>query len=101
MLKYYLQILCFLFSSTLMASCSLTHAVYGVPEDQWNRMTEKERQLTRERFYQQEKINAQTRVQAEKARQEAEEFANRCQKDKETSSAPQECHVTTKRQWGL
>lgn len=101
MLKYYLPILCFLFSSTLMASCGLTRAVYGVPEDQWNRMTEKERERTRERFYQQEKINAQTRVQAEKARQEAEEFANRCQKDNETPSAPQECHLTTKRQWGL
>ncbi len=101
MLKYYLQILCFLLSSILAASCGITHAVYGVPQDQWNRMTEKERQLTKERFYQQEKINAQTRVQAEKARQEAEEFANRCQKDNETPSAHSECRMTTKRQWGL
>lgn len=100
MLKY-LQIFWFLLSSTLVASCGITRAVYGVPQDQWNRLNEKERQLTMERFHQQEEMNAQTRVQAEKARQEAEEFANQCQKETETTSAPKECNVTTKRQWGL
>jgi predicted Fe-S protein YdhL (DUF1289 family) len=85
----------------IITSCSATHAIYGVPEDQWHRLSDKEQQAMIERVKRQEQINAQTRAQADKAREAAEEFANYCHQEKEDMSAPDNCKVTTKRQWGL
>jgi len=85
----------------VLAGCG-THAIYGVPEEQWNQMNEPERQATIERFKQQQQINAQTRTQAEKAKKEAEEFTEQCfetDEDENNSSDSTECEVKTRRKW--
>ena len=78
-----------------MTGCGITRAVYGVPEEQWARMNEQERQATIERFKRQQEINAQTREQAEKAREEAEEFASQCH-DEHNLPVPEKCKVISR-----
>ena len=82
----------------LVVGCGGSHAIYGVPEVQWNRMTETERQAAREQFQQQQEIYAQTRAQAEQARDKSAEFANRCH-DAKDMSEPNECQVITRRRF--
>jgi len=78
-----------------LTSCGGMRAIYGVPEDKWVTMTESERQAAIERFEQEQIINAQTREQAEKAKQEAEEFERQCHEDEE------KCRVITRQRWGF
>lgn len=97
-----MKILYSLLLLVVIAGCGATHAIYGVPEDQWNQMSEPERQATIERFKQQQQIHTQTRRQAEKAQKEAEEFADQCSdndEDDNNSSDSTECEVKTRRKW--
>jgi DNA topoisomerase VI subunit B len=83
----------------VLTGCGATRAIYGVPEGQWQQMNETERQATIEYFKRQQEIHAATRIQAEKAREEAEEFASQCH-DVETYQPPSEkCEVIQRRWW--
>ncbi|EDN65510.1 secreted protein [Beggiatoa sp. PS] len=83
----------------VLTGCGATRAIYGVPEVQWARMNETERQATIDYFKQQQEINAVTRIQAEKAKTEAEEFASQCH-DAETYQHPSEkCEVIQHHRW--
>ncbi|ALG66826.1 hypothetical protein [Beggiatoa leptomitoformis] len=84
-----------------LSACGISQAVYGVPEKQWETMSETERQITIERFNRQEAINAETRVQAEatrkaveKARADAQAFEQQCLETHEKTA--EECHVITR-----
>ncbi len=98
-----------LLSWIVIASCSVTHAIYGVSEEQWERMSEAEQQAAIERFKQQEEINAQTRVQAEKAKEiaeqskpKSEEFAQKCREIKDDIfDLSEECNVITRHRFGF
>ncbi len=73
MKKYLLLILSLIF----ITNCGATRITYGVkPETPTNK---------------------QTRIEAEKAKQEAQEFARKCQR--KTMSDPTECKVKTRRRW--
>ncbi len=87
-----------LLSWIMVAGCGGSRAVYGVPAELWERMNESERQTAIERFNRQEKINAQTRLQAEKAKKEAEEIAKQCHEERKTD--PSKCRVITHRRFG-
>jgi hypothetical protein len=54
-----------------LSACGGMPAIYGVPQDRWERMSEAEQAEAIERFEQMEEINRQTREAAEQARQEA------------------------------
>ncbi|MDM8558107.1 hypothetical protein [Candidatus Parabeggiatoa sp. HSG14] len=98
-----------LLSWVVIASCGITRAIYGVPEEEWKRMSEAEQQTAIERFKQQEEINAKTRVQAEKAKEiaeqskpKSEEFAQKCHEIKDDiSDLSEECNVITRRRFGF
>ncbi|HDN26431.1 MAG TPA: hypothetical protein ENG03_04940 [Thioploca sp.] len=87
----------------VLVGCGGTRAIYGVPEEQWNLMKEQERQAAIERFKRQEEINAQTRAQAKKAREDADEFANKCHETDDevdlSDSSESDCEVITRRKW--
>jgi hypothetical protein len=71
-----------------------------MPQDKWEQLSEAERQATIERYEQQQSINAETRNQADKAREEAEEFAAKC-RENEAGDKSGECEVITRRRFGL
>jgi PBP1b-binding outer membrane lipoprotein LpoB len=73
MKKYLLLI----FSLIFITNCSATRITYGVKQET--------------------PINKQTRIEAEKAKQEAQEFARKC--ERKTMSDPTECKVITRRRW--
>lgn len=87
--------------SLLLVNCGATRAIYGVPQDKWEQMSEPERQAAIERYEQQQAIYAETRNQAEKARQEAEEFAKKCHETNDAGDTSGECEVITRRRFGL
>ncbi|EIJ42438.1 hypothetical protein BegalDRAFT_1557 [Beggiatoa alba B18LD] len=100
MTKAIFGVLCLL---SLLTACS--RAIYGVPAEQWEQMSETERQVTIDRFERQEAINAQTRAQAEatrkaveKARAEAKEFERQCIESKEQTE--EECRKLTRTRFG-
>jgi len=87
-----------LLSGIVLTSCGGSRAIYGVPAGQWERMNEAERQAAIERFNRQASINAQTRIQAEKAKQEAIELARQCH---EKGNKPRSCRVKRHQQIGF
>ncbi len=91
-----MRIFSFIFIILILISCGTTRAIYGIPEDKWQQMSESERQAAIEQYEQQQIIYAETREQGEKARQEAEEFAAKCH----DTEAPDECEVITRRKFG-
>jgi len=93
------KIIMLLLISIILSNCGGSRAIYGVPAEQWERMDETERQATVELFNRQEAINAQTRVQAEKAKQEAEEIAKQCHEDRKID--PSKCRTITQRKFGF
>ena len=87
-----------------IAAC--TQAIYGVPSEQWEKMTDTERQAAIERFEQQQIINERTRKRAEiikyqgdKAREEAKEFERQCKEQDEMTE--EQCRVITRRRFGF
>ncbi len=87
-----------------MTAC--TQAIYGVPTEKWEKMTETERQTIIERFKQQEVINERTRKRAEiikyqgdKAREEAKEFERKCREN--GTMTAEKCRVITRRKFGF
>jgi len=101
-----------LFSAIMIAGCSGTHAIYGIPESQWEQKNAEERQAIIEHFKQQEKINKQTRIQAEKGAEKIREQANafdkgnptgelvrQCRQPRKNMSEPSKCQVITRRHW--
>ncbi len=86
----------------VILGCSMNRAIYGIPEAQWQSMSQTERQIAIERFKQQEKINAATRIQADQARAQAAKLCQQCQNStEEANSAATTCPVITHRQWGF
>jgi len=83
----------------VLTGCGATRAIYGVPEVQWTRMNETERQATIDYFKQQQEINAATRIQAEKAREEAEEFASQCHDVEKYEHPSEKCEVIQRHRW--
>lgn len=86
-------VLCLLLS---VSGCS--RAIYGVPEADWQQMSEQERTRTIDRFNRQEAINEATRSQAEQAqqsveaaRQKAHEFERQCQAMEQQGEASADC----------
>jgi hypothetical protein len=101
----------FLLSGIMIAGCG-THAIYGISESQWEQKNAEERQAIIEHFKQQEEINKQTRIQAEKAAEKIREQANafdkenpagelvqQCRQPKKNMSEPSQCQVITRRHW--
>lgn len=93
-MKKYLPLI---LSLIFITNCGATRAIYGIPEEQWQTMNEQQRSVAIERFKRQQKINEQTRIEAEKTKQEAHEFARKC--ERKTMSDPTECRVKTRRGW--
>ena len=96
-----MRIISLLLLGFVLASCGTTRAIYGVSEETWAQMSESERQATIARYEQQQAINEQTRQQAEKARQEADEFAKKCHETDDAGNTSGECEVITRRRFGL
>ena len=83
----------------MLAGCSATGAIYGIPEQQWNRMSETEQQATIKSFKQQELVNAKTRRQAEKAKKAAEKSARQCHETEEEPYESKKWKDATRHQW--
>ncbi|WP_353571253.1 hypothetical protein [Candidatus Albibeggiatoa sp. nov. BB20] len=96
-----MRILGLIFISLLLISCGATTAIYGVPQDQWEQLSEVERQTAIERYEQQQSVYANTRDQADNARKEAEEFAAKCHETNDAGDKSDECDVITRRRFGL
>ncbi len=86
------------FALLCLALSGCSRAIYGVPEEQWQQMSEADRARTIERFNQQEAIYAETRRQAElaresaeKAKQEAYEFERKCKEIEQSGETSAEC----------
>jgi hypothetical protein len=102
----------FLLSEIMIAGCSGTHAIYGIPESQWEQKKTEERQAIIEHFKQEEEINKQTRIQAEKEAEKireqanafnkenpAEELEQQCHQPRKNMSEPNQCQVIIRRHW--
>lgn len=90
----------------LLHSCSATRAIYGVPIEEWEKMSHAEKQAAKEQFARQQAIYEQTRQQAEATRQSVEEtrkaaeaFEKKCLEQE--VYAPYECRVITRRRFGF
>jgi hypothetical protein len=94
-----MRILSLILISWLLINCSATKAIYGVPQEKWEQLSEQERQAAIERYEQQQAIYADTREQAEKARKKAEEFAAKCHETNEEGETSGECEVIRDRRW--
>jgi len=86
-----------------MSGCGTTRAIYGVPQAPWEQMSPTERQAARDRFKQQEEINARTREQAKqqalRAREKAEELVKLCHPEAMSDSS--KCQVITRQKRGF
>jgi DNA anti-recombination protein RmuC len=96
----------------MIAGCSSTYTIYGIPESQWEQKNVEEHQANIEHFKQQEEINKQTRTQAEKRAKKikeqanafdkenpAEELVQQCRQPRKHNSEPIQCQVITRRHW--
>lgn len=72
-------------------------AIYGVPQHEWEAMSDDERTATIEHYLAQQQIYQATREQAEIARQQAKALAKECHNLEQASSS--KCKVSTKRRF--
>jgi len=72
-----------------------THTIYGVSSERWEAMNETERQKAIEQFELQEELLEKTRIQAESAKQEAEQLERQCREE------PEKCKKIKRQRFGF